>query len=511
MRWNKLFIPTLRAAPPAEGPGRALLIRGGYIRPCAGAADAYLPLAQRSFSKVARRVQAELERLGAIELGVSAAAHLPALGRGDLRSYKQLPLAWFSMVDRGMTACWFAMDTAGVEARYDEVRQWLQRLTESCGVPAVWADASRGGIHAEDLVLPFETGAERLAACSACGWMGDWERAAAAAVPPGVADPAGDLAPEPFHTPEQKTIDDVARFTGLPATSQMKSLVLIAGDKPVLALVRGDHQLSETKFAAVVGFAAFRAARPEEIRQWFAADAGSLGPLDSERHPLRGVRLIADLALRGRRNLIAGANRNDYHLRNVTPGEDFSPEWLDLRQVEAGEGCPRCGAAVEMRLSIRLAHLSAGYEAEPLDLHVAGADSREAPIHTGACEFALDRLLAAGAALHNDANGLAWPPATAPFDVIVTPANYGDPAQRHAADAIYNDCLAAGLDALLDDRDERPGVKFKDADLVGIPHRIVVGRKLETGMVEWIVRETMQTSEIAPADAAAAVRAALDK
>jgi prolyl-tRNA synthetase len=284
----------------------------------------------------------------------------------------------------------------------------------------------------------------------------------------------------------------------------MKSLVLMAGDKPVLAVVRGDHQLSEPKFAAAAGFAPFRPARPEEIRQWFGADAGSLGPVG-----LRGVLLMADIALRGRRNMIAGANRNDYHLRHVTPDEDFSPQWHDLRQTEDGDGCPRCGAAVEMRAAIRLAHLAAGHEGAPLDLHVAGADSREAPIHTGAFEFALDRLLSASAALHHDANGLVWPAPMAPFDVAITPANYGDAAQRQAADAIYDECLQRGLEALLDDRDERPGVKFKDADLIGIPHRIVVGKKLETGMVEWIARVTMRAREVSPADVAAAVAAAL--
>jgi prolyl-tRNA synthetase len=505
MRWNKVFIPTLRAAPAVEGAGRALLIRAGYIRPTAGGGDGYLPLAQRSLGRIARLVHTEMERLGALEVGV-AAADLPSIARGDLRSYKQLPLAWYSLWDRRVDACWFAMDLASVEAWREKFRRALLRVAESCGLAAQAADASLGAIQAVDLVLPLETGPDRLAVCPACGWMADWERSAAVARAPAAADPSGDLAPEPFPTPGQKTIDDVARFTGLPATSQMKSLVLIAGDKPVLALVRGDDQLSEQKFAAAAGFAPFRPARPEEIRQWFGADAGSLGPVG-----LRGVRLTADIALRGRRNLIAGANRNDHHLRHVTPDEDFSPQWHDLRQTEAGDGCPRCGAAVEMRPAIRLAHLAAGHEGEPLDLHVAGADSREAPIHAGACQLALDRLLSSAAAVHNDSNGLVWPEAIAPFDIVVTPANYGDPAQRQAADAIYGDCLDRGLDALLDDRDERPGVKFKDADLIGIPHRIVAGKKLETGMVEWIVRATMQAREVSPADAAAAVGAGLGR
>ena len=506
MRWNKLFIPTLRAAPPAEGPGRALLMRAGYIRATSGGVDGYLPLAQRSLGRIARLVHAEMERLGAIEVGVAAAADLPLIARGDLRSYKQLPLAWYSVWERAMAACWFAMDLASVEAWYERFCRALLRVAERCGLAAQFADASLGNTRAEDLVVPFDAGAEWVAACAACGWRADWERSAAVAHPPAAADPSGDLAPEPFPTPGQKTIDDVARFTGLPASSQIKSLVLVAGDRPVLALVRGDHQLSEPKFAAAAGFKAFRPARPEEIRQWFGADAGSLGPLG-----VSAVRVVADGALRGRRNLISGANRNDYHLRYVTPDEDFAPEWHDLRQTEAGDGCQRCGAAVEMRAAIRLGHLSAGHEGEALDLHVAGADSREAPVRTGACQLALDRLLAAAAATHFDANGLKWPAAIAPFDVAITPANYGDAAQRQAADAIYGDCLELGLEALLDDRDERPGVKFKDADLIGVPHRIVVGRKLEAGMVEWIDRTTIEAREVAVGEAAAAVGSALDR
>jgi prolyl-tRNA synthetase len=445
-----------------------------------------------------------MERLGALSLGVPAASDLAVLARGDLRSYRQLPLAFYSLWERALAACWFALDGAAIQARYEEFRQALCSVAESCGVAASAADASLAGLRAEDLVAPLVSGPDRVAACPACGWLADWARSASLARPASAADPEGDLAPEPFATPGQRTIDDVARSTGLPAASQIKSLVFLAGDKPVLALLRGDHQLSEAKFAAAVAFAPFRPARADEIRPWFGADAGSLGPVD-----LRGVRILADLALRGRRNMIAGANRNDYHLRHVTPGEDFSPEWRDLRQTEPGDGCPRCGAPVEPRSAIRLAHLAAGREREPLDLHIAGSDSREVPVQAGACELALDRLLAAAAELHHDPNGLVWPPAIAPFDAVITPANYGESAQREAAEAIYGSCLAAGLDALLDDRDERAGFKFKDADLIGVPVRITVGRKVATGLVECFDRRTGQTREVSPADAPAAVRAAV--
>jgi prolyl-tRNA synthetase len=286
------------------------------------------------------------------------------------------------------------------------------------------------------------------------------------------------LAPEEFHTPGQKTIADLANFTGLPESAQMKSLVLVANQKPVLVMLRGDHQLNEARFRAKSGDPAFRQALPEELFRWFGAHAGSLGPVGVKSMPV-----WADSALAGRRNMICGANRNDYHLRHVTPGEDFDAEFRDLREVQAGEGCVRCGAPLKFRNAAELARMSAGVY-----------------------RMSLERILTTAVELGNDKDGIVLPAGVAPFDLVVSVAAAGDAEQMAAAEQIAAGCAAAGLEVVLDDRDERPGVKFKDADLIGVPWRVTVGKKLASGVVELVERKTKTITDVAVADVAARLR-----
>jgi prolyl-tRNA synthetase len=351
-------------------------------------------------------------------------------------------------------------------------------------------------------MVASDAGEDFVAMCKACGYSANLEKATAVASQPGCPDPDGDLIPAEFHTPGRKTIADVADFTGLPETSQMKSLVLVAGGKPVLVMLRGDHQLSETKFAAKVGDAAFRPAQPDEIRQWFGADPGSLGPVG-----LKYVTILADQALVGRRNMIAGANRSDYHLRHVTLGEDFQAEVCDLRQVAAGDDCTQCGGPLAVVKTVEVGHIfKLGYKySEAMGLRVLNADGKEVTPIMGSYGIGIERILCCAIELFHDKDGMMLPPAIAPFHVVVTPANYADAAQKEAAERIYGECLAQGLDALLDDRDERPGVKFKDADLIGVPFRITVGKKLSAGLVELVVRRTKQSVDMPVADAARSI------
>ena len=280
-------------------------------------------------------------------------------------------------------------------------------------------------------------------------------RAVSVAQPPAVADIEGDLSPEEFHTPGVKTIAQIAAFTGLPATSQVKSVVMVANGATVLVLLRGDHQLSEAKLAAITG-TPLRPATSEELRAAFGADGGSLGPVR-----VSGVRILADEALRGRRNMIAGANRNDSHLRHVTPLEDFDAEFFDLRQAAEGDRSITDGGPLEF-----------------VRVHVV----RDA-------ETALAVIVEKNA----DADGIVLPPWIAPFTAIVTPVH---PDRLEDARRIYEDLLASGVDALLDDRDARPGVKFKDADLIGIPYRITVGKKFGEGLVEFVSRSPKTSVDV---------------
>ena len=266
-----------------------------------------------------------------------------------------------------------------------------------------------------------------------------------------------------------------------------------------MALLRGDHQLSETKLQSELGATDLRPAHPEELRQWFGADAGSLGPVG-----VKDMRVLADESLRSRRNMIAGANKDDYHLRYVTPSEDFEPDYYDLRQVLSGDPCKQCGGPLELIKCVEIGHIfKLGYKySDSIGLRVLNEDGQEVRVIMGSYGIGIERILCAAIELYHDKDGMALPATIAPFTVVVTPVNYSDAAQRQAAEDIYQACLDLGMDALIDDRDERPGVKFKDAALIGIPYRVTVGKKLGQGIVEVVNRRTRESADVAVDDVA---------
>jgi prolyl-tRNA synthetase len=236
---------------------------------------------------------------------------------------------------------------------------------------------------------------------------------------------------------------------------------------------------------------------------WFGASAGSLGPVG-----VKNMRVLADLALEGRQNMIAGANKDDYHLKNVTPGKDFQPEYFDLRQVTAADMCAICGGALDIAKSIEIGHIfKLGYKySESMGLRVQGEDGKEVTPIMGSYGIGIERILTCAIELFNDKDGMSLPVSIAPFTVVITPVNYADAALRAAADKLYEECAQAGIDALLDDRDERPGVKFKDADLIGIPFRITVGKKLIDSKIEFVERRSRASAEIPLAEGIAHLR-----
>jgi prolyl-tRNA synthetase len=400
----------------------------------------------------------------------------------------------------------FDMDQAGLDVAYELHNRTYRRIFDRCGLEYVAVEAhsgAMGGSQSQEFMVASEAGEDFVAVCKGCGYAANLEKAAASPSAPLAADPEGDLSPEEFHTPGRKTIAEVAAFTGLPETSQMKSLVLVADGKPVLVMLRGDHQLNEAKFGAISGDPEFRAARLEEIREWFGAEAGSLGPVGVKSMPI-----LADRALSGRRNMIAGANRDDYHLRHVTLGEDFQAEIHDLRLVASGDLCPTCGGTLEILKTVEIGHIfKLGFKySDSMGLRVLNAEGREVTPIMGSYGIGIERILCAAIELFHDKDGMILPAAIAPFQVVLTPANYSDAAQREAAQGVYQACLAVGLDTLLDDRDERPGVKFKDADLIGVPFRVVIGKKLASGMVELVERKTRKSVDVALADVPSAVK-----
>jgi prolyl-tRNA synthetase len=562
MLWSKLFIPTLRENPAeAEVVSHQLLLRAGYIRQVSAGLYNYLFLAQRSLLKITRIVREEMDAIGAQEmllpmlnpaelwqesgrwqlmgddmfrlkdrfgrdfcLGMTHEEGMTAIARGELRSYKQLPQIWYQIQTKfrdeprpksGLLrlrqfimkdAYSFDIDAAGLDVSYDKNYHAYRRIFDRCGLQYTTVQAhsgAMGGSQSHEFMVRSDAGEDFVVQCTKCDYAANLEKAVSRASAPNEPDPEGDFTPEPFHTPGRKTIAEVAEFTHLPESSQMKSLVMAVDGKPVLALMRGDHSLSETKFASVMGAREIRPAHPEEIREWFGADAGSLGPIE-----VKNMRLVADEALKGRRNMIAGANKNDYHLRNVTPGKDFEAEYLDLRQVAAGDTCIECGAPVELGKSMEVGHIfKLGYRySESMGLGVLNEAGAEVKVIMGSYGIGIERILSAAIELFHDKDGMALPVSIAPFTVVVTPVNYSDAGQRTAADEIHQACKRAGLDALLDDRDDRPGVKFKDADLIGIPFRITLGKKLAQGKVEIVERRTKQSTDVPVAEAATFVR-----
>jgi len=563
MRWSQLFIPTLREDPAeAEVISHKLLLRAGYVRQLSSGIYSYLYLAQRSLLKIMNIVRQEMDAIGAQEfhlpalnpaevwqesgrweamgdnlfrlrdrwgrplcLGMTHEEVMTTIARGEIRSYKQLPQLWYQIQTKfrdearpksGLLrvrqfimkdSYSFDIDAAGLDASYEKHRQAYCRIFDRCGLKYVSVEAhsgAMGGSQSQEFMVETEAGEDYVVICPQTGYAANMEKAVSRPVPPAIPDPEGDLSPEEFHTPGQKTIADVASFTGLPETSQMKSLVLVADGKPVLVMLRGDHQMSETKFASALGVSEFRQAHPDEMRAWLGADAGSLGPVGAAGK----VRIVADWALEGRRNMICGANRNDYHLKNVTPGEDFVPEYFDLRQVAEGDTELETGAPLVIKKVVEIGHIfKLGYKySESMGLRVLNSDGVETPVIMGSYGIGMERVLSAAVELYADQAGICLPVSIAPFEVVITPVKASDASLRSAAESLYLELKSAGVDVILDDRDESPGVKFKDADLIGVPYRLTIGKKLASGVVELYDRRARQSSDVPLTEAAAKVR-----
>ncbi len=549
MRWSRTFIPTLRDSPAdAEFASHRLLVRGGFIRPLAAGVYSYLPLAQRTMLKITGIVREEMDAAGAQEfllpalhpadlwqetgrwtdmgdnlfrlrdrsgrdmcLGMTHEEVFTEIARREIRSYKDLPQIWYQIQTKfrdearpksGLLrlrqftmkdSYSFDLDRAGLDRSYQAHYDAYVRIYERCGLRFVAVEASSGamgGSHSQEFMVEMEAGEDSVVEC-ACGYSANLERALSRLRD--VVDSPGATEPFEVHTPGKKTIADISSFLSVPPEQQMKSLVYVAGQKPVLFLVRGDHQLNEAKALAVLQTAQARPAQPEEIRAALGADAGSLGPVG-----VAGVEVYADLALQGRQNLTCGANRTDYHLRGVTPGVHFAPRWVDLRMVEAGEACVLCGAPLRVYQAAEVGHifkLGTRYS-QTMGATVLTADGAPTPVVMGSYGIGLERIMAAAVELYHDDDGIVWPLSIAPFSVVVTPIGYKG-EMKEAADRLYADLERAGYDTLLDDRTERPGVKFKDADLVGIPYRIVIGpEKLKQGKAELVERAGRKTEVV---------------
>jgi prolyl-tRNA synthetase len=466
-------------------------------------------------------------------LGMTEEEVMTSIALKDLRSYKQLPQIWYQIAPKfrdeprprsGLLrvrqfmmkdSYSFDIDAAGLDVSYKKHYEAYCRIFDRCGLKYLVVEAdsgAMGGKESHEFMVRTPAGEDQIVSCDGCNYAANMEKATSKLDT--VADLAaeGDGKPLEVHTPGQKTIEDVAKFLGVSPKNKIKTLAYMGEEKDasgktklrgIVVLMRGDHQLNEAKFNGAVGVAT-RPMDEAEIKALFKSPAGYLGPVGIawavDRKKDAGLPLLlVDEALKGRSNLIAGANKEDYHLKNLTPGKDFHPTgYADLRAVTAGEGCPNCGKALRIDTAVEIGHIfKLGYRySESMGLRVLDKNGKEAMPIMGCYGIGIERILTAAVEQGNDENGFWLPRTIAPFEIVVAPVNVKDETVKAAAEDIAKKLETAGYDVMLDDRDERPGVKFKDADLVGIPFRITVGKKVTEGTVEVVLRSTREVRDV---------------
>ena len=564
MRWSQMHVPTLREDPADAGaPSHRLLVRAGYIRQLQAGHYSLLPLAVRVRAKVIEIIRQEMNRIGGQEL-LAPSMHPKEIwersGRTEtmadvmftltdhrgapnvlsvtneevftvlaheLNSHKQLPQAWYQFQTKfrdeprpraGLLrvreftmkdSYSFDLAPEGLDASFDRHRTAYLRIFERLGIPVIPVEASSGAMGGKDsteFMCPAEAGEDLVVHCPDCGYAANVEKATSRLAE--VTDEPGPAAPGRFDTPGVRTIEDLAAGYDAPADRQIKTLVYVLDGKPTLVLMRGDHALNEQKLADATGAVEMRPAHPEEIREALGALPGSLGAVGVTALPV-----TADEALRGRRNMVTGANTDDVHLRGVDIGRDITVgTWADLREVGAGEACIRCGDPVEILPAIEVGHIfKLGYKfTKAFNVTVLDASGERVHPIMGCYGIGVERAMAAIVEGHHDERGIVWPLAVAPFTVAVTVAQSEDPESAKVGESVYEQLTAAGIEVIIDDRAERAGVKFRDAELTGIPFRVTVGKRgLADSTVEVTERATGETVKVAIGDVVAHLRSAL--
>ena len=467
-------------------------------------------------------------------LGMTEEEVMTDIARKELRSYKQLPQIWYQIAPKfrdeprpksGLLrvrqfmmkdSYSFDIDAAGLNVSYKKHYETYCRIFDRCGLKYMVVEAdsgAMGGKESHEFMVRSPAGEDQIVSCDGCNYAANMEKASSKLEPVEDLAAEGDGRPLEVHTPGQKTIEDVARFLGVSPRNKIKTLALMADEKDeksgkvksraIVVLMRGDHQLNEAKLNANVAVAT-RPMDEAEIKALFKSPAGYLGPLGIEwakdvKKDTHLPLLLVDKALEGRANLIAGANKEDYHVKNLTPGKEFQPTaFVDLRRVSAGEACPNCGNALRIDTAVEIGHIfKLGYRyTEGMGSRVLDKNGKEVIPIMGCYGIGIERILTAAVEQSNDENGFWLPPSIAPFEIVVTPVNVKDENVFKAAIDIASQLEGAGFDVILDDRDERPGVKFKDADLAGIPFRITVGKKVTEGTVEVVLRSTREVRDV---------------
>ncbi len=478
-------------------------------------------------------------------LGMTHEEIMTTIARSELRSYKQLPQIWYQIQTKfrdeprpkaGLMrvrqfimkdSYSFDLNKEGLDKSYDLHDAAYRAIFKRCGLRFVAVDAdsgAMGGSQSQEFMVYTDAGEDLIASCPVCAYAANLEKATSKLAPVTEMEPTGDGTPELVHTPGCAAITDVAEFFKISPASDIKCVAYMALKRGagkekdtwhgVAVFLRGDHQVNETKLLGAIKGAELRTMQAEELEQYFKGPAGYLGPvgLVHDEKPLAGgLTVVVDKSLDGRRNMVCGANKMDYHLTNVVAGRDFT--WTlsaDIRSVNEGEACPKdnCGGTLVVGKAVEVGHIfKLGYKyTESMGARVLDVNGKEVMPIMGSYGIGIERILTAAIEQSNDANGFCLPSSIAPFTVVVTITNVADALLRETGEKIAAELEAAGLDVLLDDRDERAGVKFKDADLVGIPYRINVGKKTASGQVELVTRAKASSEDVALSETVALVK-----
>jgi prolyl-tRNA synthetase len=557
MRWSESLIPTLKENPrEAEIPSHMLMLRAGLIKKLTSGVYTFLPVGFRVLKKIERIIREEMDAAGCQELlmpilhpeeiyaesgrlksfgpelfkltdsrkrwfalGPTHEEVITMIARDDMRSYRDLPQTHYQILTKFrdeirprygvMRAREFIMkdaysfhaDDECLDRTYRRIEEAYRRIIDRCGLEYVIVEAESGyigGNESHEFMVLADNGEDMLLSCG-CGYAVNMERATARS-----GDESRGEAldrPEEVSTPGASTIEDVSRFMNIPTAGIVKTLLYRTGDRTVAVLVPGDREVNDIKLVRVFDDSEIRFLEPFEIQEVTGGPVGFSGPVG-----LPGdVEIVADSLIRGFAGMVVGANRSDLHLRGVVAGRDFEIDrFEDLVYAREGDLCPSCGKGLSASRGIEVGHifkLGTKYS-EAMNATFLDENGESHPFIMGCYGFGVSRMVAAAIEQNFDKDGIVWPMSIAPFQVILLPLDPGEEQVMGAALKIEERLKAAGLEVLMDDRDQRPGVKFKDADLIGVPLRVTIGRKVKDGLVELFHRKTGKVEDIAIDDAA---------
>jgi prolyl-tRNA synthetase len=565
MLYSKYFVPTIKEIPSdAEVISHKLMLRAGMIRKLTSGIYTFLPAGLRAVRKVENIVREEMNRSGGIEV-LMPAVHpaelwkesgrwdyygaellrfrdrnnheaclaptheevITDLVRREIHSYKQLPVNFYQIQFKfrdeirprfGVMRCrefimkdgyTFDVDEAGADKSYEIMRRTYSRIFQRCGLKFRIVDAdsgSIGGRFSQEYMVLAETGEDQIVTCSKCEYAANMERAEVRwDVARSASAPETLMTLEEVETPDMRTVEEVTSFLSVSPRQLVKTLIFKTDTEVVAALIRGDHEVNEVKLRNLLGADSVELADPDLVAEVTGAPMGFAGPVGLK------VKIIADNALKGMANFVTGGNKHDAHFVHVNLERDFqADQFADLRVVMPGDSCPRCNGELEFKRGIEVGHifkLGTKYS-KPLNAVYLDEKGEEKVIIMGTYGIGVARTVAAAIEQNNDRDGIIFPVSIAPFEAVILPLQMHEKEAVEAARKIYDACVAAGVDILMDDRDVRPGVKFKDADLLGTPLRVTVGeRTLKQGMVEIKVRSEKESSTVPLSEAPAVIPA----